>query len=140
MTASITALILLAAFLHAFWNALLKGGADRLWSMTVMGLTTTLAGLILAPFLPLPLPASWPCMLLSALLHVGYNAFLIRAYRSGEFGSAYPVARGSSPLLVTLGAALAAGEWPTLTALAGIALDAHETATYFVWATGTRKT
>lgn len=122
MSFQITLLILLAAFLHAFWNALLKGGADRLWSMTVMGLTTTLAGLILAPFLPLPLPASWPCMLLSALLHVGYNAFLIRAYRSGEFGSAYPVARGSSPLLVTLGAALAAGEWPTLTALAGIAL------------------
>lgn len=122
MTASITALVLFAAFLHASWNALLKSGEDRLWSMTIMGVATSLAGLILAPFLPLPHPASWPYMLGSAVLHVGYNVFLIRAYRTGEFGSAYPVARGSSPLLVTLGAALAASEWPTLTALLGIVL------------------
>ena len=122
MSASITSLVLLAALLHASWNALLKSGEDRLWSMTIMGVATSLAGLILAPFVPLPHPASWPFMLLSAVLHVGYNAFLIRAYRSGEFGSAYPVARGSSPLLVTLGAALVASEWPTLTALLGIVL------------------
>ena len=32
------------------------------------------------------------------------------------------MARGSSPLLVTLGAALVASEWPTLTALLGIVL------------------
>jgi len=122
VSASITSLVLLAALLHASWNALLKSGEDRLWSMTIMGVATSLAGLILAPFVPLPHPASWPFMLLSAVLHVGYNAFLIRAYRSGEFGSAYPVARGSSPLLVTLGAALVASEWPTLTALLGIVL------------------
>ena len=122
MTFSVTALVLFAALLHASWNALLKGGNDRLWSMTIMGVATCLAGVILAPFLPLPHPASWPYMLGSAVLHVGYNAFLIRAYRSGEFGSAYPVARGSSPLLVTLGAALAAGEWPMPAAAAGIAL------------------
>ncbi len=101
---------------------MLKGGADRLWSMTIMGLATFLAGASLAPFLPFPYPASWPYMLASAVLHVGYNLFLIRAYRHGEFGSAYPVARGSSPLLVTLGAALVAGEWPGPVALAGIAL------------------
>lgn len=122
MNAAVTALVLFAALLHASWNALLKSGEDRLWSMTIMGLATCLAGVICAPFLPLPHPACWPYMLGSAVLHVGYNAFLIRAYRSGEFGSAYPVARGSSPLLVTFGAALVAGEWPTSTALLGIAL------------------
>ena len=122
MTLSLAALVLFAALLHASWNALLKGGNDRLWSMTIMGVATSLAGVILAPFQPFPHPASWPYMLASAVLHVGYNAFLIRAYRSGEFGSAYPVARGSSPLLVTLGAALLAGEWPKPIAIAGIAL------------------
>ena len=66
------ALVLVAAMLHASWNALLKGGEDRLWSMTIMGVATTLAGAILAPFLPFPHPASWPYMLGSAVLHVGY--------------------------------------------------------------------
>lgn len=122
MTLPIAAIVLFAALLHASWNALLKGGDDRLWSMTIMGVATSLVCAFLVPFLPLPHPASWPFILASAVLHVGYNAFLIRAYRSGEFGSAYPVARGSSPLLVTLGAALAAGEWPTTNALIGIAL------------------
>ena len=122
MSLPIAALVLFAALLHASWNALLKGGADRLWSMTIMGVATFLAGVILAPFLPFPQPASWPYMLGSAVLHVGYNAFLIRAYRSGEFGAAYPVARGSSPMLVTLGAALAANEAPGMKALAGILL------------------
>src|SRR6185503_3832260 len=66
--------------------------------------------------------ASRTCILISALLHIGYNAFLVRAYRSGEFGAAYPVARGSSPMLVTLGAAVVAHEAPGMKALAGILL------------------
>ncbi len=122
MTLPIAALVLFAALLHASWNALLKSGQDRFWSMTVMGIGTSLACAALLFFQPLPLAPSWPFLLGSALLHVGYNAFLIRAYARGEFGSAYPVARGSSPLLVTLGAALAAHELPGIRALAGILL------------------
>ena len=87
-----------------------------------MGVATALACAALLPFSPLPHAASWPCILGSSLLHIGYNAFLVRAYRSGEFGAAYPVARGSSPMLVTLGAALAAHEAPGMKALAGILL------------------
>jgi drug/metabolite transporter (DMT)-like permease len=122
MTPSIAGLVLFAALLHACWNALLKGGSDRLWSMTIMGIATSLACAALLPFLPIPHLASWPYLIGSAVLHVGYNIFLIRAYRSGEFGSAYPIARGSSPLLVTLGAALAAGESPSSTGVTGILL------------------
>ncbi|MEO8300945.1 MAG: DMT family transporter [Rhizomicrobium sp.] len=122
MTLSIAALVLFAALLHASWNALLKGGGDGFWTMTIMGIATSLACAALVPFLPLPAAASWPYIAASALLHVGYNGFLVRAYRSGEFGSAYPIARGSSPLLVTVGAALTAGEWPVLTGIIGILL------------------
>jgi len=88
MTLPITALVLLAALLHASWNALLKGGEDRFWSITIMGVATALACAALLPFFPLPHLASWTCILISALLHIGYNAFLVRAYRSGEFGAA----------------------------------------------------
>src|SRR5882724_3250458 len=105
MTLSIAAIVLFAALLHASWNALLKGGSDGFWAMTVMGIATSIACAALAPFLAVPARASWPYIAGSALLHVGYNGFLVRAYRRGEFGSAYPIARGSSPLLVTLGAA-----------------------------------
>ncbi|WP_413458652.1 EamA family transporter [Herbaspirillum huttiense] len=122
MPLPVVLLILLAAFLHASWNALLRNGADRLWSMTVMCLAVAVASLAATPWLPVPLPASWPYGLLSALLHVGYNLFLVRSYRSGELGQTYPIARGSSPLLVTLGAALLAGETPGPAALLGIGL------------------
>jgi drug/metabolite transporter (DMT)-like permease len=122
MTLPIAAIVLLAALLHASWNALLKGGSDRLWSMTVMGIATSLACAVMLPFLPIPLRPSWPYLITSALLHIGYNGFLIRAYRSGEFGSAYPIARGSSPLLVTLGAAAIAKEVPTSLGIVGILL------------------
>ena len=122
MTPSIVLLVLFAAFLHASWNAVLKGNGDGLWTMTVMGIATSLACAGLACFLPLPAAASWPCIAGSALLHVGYNAFLIRAYRNGDFGSAYPIARGSSPLLVTSGAALTVKELPAWPGIAGILL------------------
>ncbi len=122
MTLSIAAIVLFAALLHASWNALLKGGSDRLWFMTIMGVATSLTCAAVLPFLPMPHRASWPYLIGSAVLHIGYNLLLIRAYRSGEFGSAYPIARGSSPLLVTLGAAAAAGEAPSAHGIAGIVL------------------
>lgn len=122
MPLPVVLLILLAAFLHASWNALLRNGADRLWSMTVMCIAVALASMAATPWLPVPLPASWPYGVLSALLHVGYNLFLVRSYRSGELGQTYPIARGISPLLVTLGAALLAGETPGPQALLGIGL------------------
>ena len=122
MTLPIAAIVLFAALLHASWNALLKGGSDRLWSMTIMGIATSLACAVLLPFLPMPYQPSWPYLVGSATLHIGYNIFLIRAYRGGDFGSAYPIARGSSPLLVTLGAAAVAHESPSASGIAGILL------------------
>ncbi|EOA04044.1 hypothetical protein HFRIS_014269 [Herbaspirillum frisingense GSF30] len=122
MSLPIVLLILLAAFLHAAWNALLRAGGDRLWSMTVMCMAVALASLAAMPFLASPLAASWPYAAGSALLHVGYNLFLVRSYRAGELGQTYPIARGCSPVLVTLGAAIFAGEQMSAVVLLGIVL------------------
>ncbi|WP_296223943.1 DMT family transporter [Ralstonia sp. UBA689] len=122
MTSVIIALVLCAALLHASWNALLKSGSDRLRGITLMTLASGVAAAPMTMVLPLPASAAWPYVALSALLHVGYNAFLARAYRFGEFGQVYPIARGSSPLLVTVGAAMFAGEMPGMIALTGVAL------------------
>lgn len=101
---------------------MLHAGGDRLWSMTIMAIATALVGALLAPFVARPAPASWRFALLSALFHVGYSLFLVRAYRSGDLGQSYPIARGSSPLLVSLGAALFAREIPDAVSMAGVAL------------------
>ncbi|NUU00655.1 EamA family transporter [Herbaspirillum robiniae] len=122
MSFHIVLLILFAALLHAGWNALLRAGDDRLWSMTVMCLAVAGASSIAALFLAPPASASWGYAALSAVLHVGYNLFLVRSYRVGDLGQTYPIARGCSPILVTAGASLFAGERVGSAALLGIAL------------------
>ena len=122
MPLHIILLILFAALLHASWNALLRGGADRLWSMTVMCLAVAIVSATAALFLTPPAPASWFYVVLSAVLHVGYNLFLVRSYKVGDLGQTYPISRGSSPILITLGASVFAGESIGAAALLGIAL------------------
>ncbi|KJH86815.1 multidrug DMT transporter permease [Pseudomonas fluorescens] len=122
MPIHIVLLVLFAALLHASWNALLRGGSDRLWSMTVMCIVIAIASVIAAVFMVAPAPASWGYGMLSALLHVGYNLFLVRSYRVGDLGQIYPISRGSSPALITLGAAVFAGESITPGELLGIGL------------------
>ena len=122
MSLAVIALVLCAALLHASWNALLKTSADRLGSMTLITLGAGLGALPMVLVSPLPHAASWPWLVLGVALHAGYNLFLVRAYRMGDFGQAYPIARGSSPLLVSVGAALMVGEQMSGRSWLGVAL------------------
>lgn len=110
MSTIAVALALVAAILHASWNAFLRNGADRLWSVTVMSLAGTLVALPFIAWFPLPQGAAWFYILMSASLQVGYSLFLVAAYRHGELGQVYPIVRGTVPLLVTLGGFLFFGE------------------------------
>jgi drug/metabolite transporter (DMT)-like permease len=118
----VTGLVLASAAMHASWNALLKGGSDRLRSVTVMAVTTSLLAGLGALFLPAPRAASWGCIALSAALHVVYNLLLVASYRHGDLGVSYPIARGSSPLLVAIGALVAAHERLDVLSLTGVGL------------------
>lgn len=122
MNAPVVALVLVSAFLHAAWNTLLRGGRDRLWSMSVMNLTV--GGLGFAGLFAFGLPdsASWPYAVASGLIHIAYNILLLMTYRSGDLGQTYPIARGASPAMVALGAYVFAGESPDVWGAAGIAL------------------
>jgi drug/metabolite transporter (DMT)-like permease len=122
MTPFVLAWVIGAAILHASWNAVLRGGDDRLWSMTLMMIAVIGLTGIAATFVPWPNRASWPYVLASALIHVGYNLSLVRSYRSGDLGQTYPISRGSSPVLVALGALVFAHETLDLAAAIGIAL------------------
>ncbi|MDX2315719.1 MAG: EamA family transporter [Gammaproteobacteria bacterium] len=116
------ALVLVAAFLHASWNALVKAGHDRLMVLAVANATGVVISVMLSPFVLLPLPASWPFLLGSIILHTGYYFFLIRAYRVGDLSHVYPMARGLSPMLVALLAAVFANEIPTPWGMFGVVL------------------
>jgi drug/metabolite transporter (DMT)-like permease len=115
-------LVLSAAFMHASWNALLRGGADRAQSMLIMNVTVGVIGLAMMAFAGLPSAACAVYVVASGLIHLVYNALLVLMYRSGDLGETYPVARGSSPALVSLGGSLFAGEWMNLIGAAGIGL------------------
>jgi drug/metabolite transporter (DMT)-like permease len=45
----------------------------------------------------------WPWALASGILHLGYNLFLVRAYRHADLSVIYPIARGAAPLMTLLG-------------------------------------
>ncbi|MDB5443556.1 MAG: multidrug transporter permease [Phenylobacterium sp.] len=122
MSPLIIALVLGSAVLHAVWNALLRSGADRLWSMTVMCALCAVFAVPVALTAPLPAPASWPYIAGSAGLQIFYALFLVRAYRHGQLAHVYPIARGAAPLLVTLGAALVAGEQLVPLSLLGVVM------------------
>jgi drug/metabolite transporter (DMT)-like permease len=93
--------VLLAAAMHAGWNAVVKIGLDHFLSVTLIALFAALVSAPIIPFVALPSAAAWPWLLASAVLHTGYKVFLIAAYRAGDLGQVYPIARGSAPLLVT---------------------------------------
>ncbi|MBI0330517.1 DMT family transporter [Burkholderia plantarii] len=118
----LVALVLFSALLHAVWNAFLHVSEDRVIQLGTMAIPYLAAGAAGALWLPPPAPGAWPYIAASALLELGYCLALLRAYRSGEFSQIYPIARGSSPLLVALLALPALGERPSAWGLAGIAL------------------
>ena len=100
MTTTVFFALLLAALLHAGWNAVVKLGLDRFSAMLVMALMQSLVALSLTPFFAPPAREAWPWLLLGSLLHSGYKLFLIRAYSHGDLSEVYPVSRGTAPLIV----------------------------------------
>ncbi len=103
------ALVLLAAILHASWNALVKINTKPLLAISLMFGCICVLTLALVPWLtPLSMPL-WLLLGVSLVCHFGYKVFLLRAFKQGDFSLAYPIARGSAPLWVLLVSSLV---WP----------------------------
>jgi drug/metabolite transporter (DMT)-like permease len=122
MTVALAPLLMIASgSVHAIVNAIIKGGRDK---MASRAMTDGSAAVILLPALLLvPLPAgAWGWLAATAAVHALYLYALIRAYQVSDFSSAYPVLRGTAPL-VTAGVTLGLlGERASVAAIAGIAL------------------
>jgi drug/metabolite transporter (DMT)-like permease len=104
------ALVLSAAVLHATWNAIVKGTRARALVLAAVAGTNATVGLVLILWAESPLPASWPYIAASSVVHYGYYYFLSLAYKWGDLSRVYPISRGIAPLLVAVGALIFAGE------------------------------
>jgi drug/metabolite transporter (DMT)-like permease len=91
-------LVLLSALMHAGWNFVVKASADRFMDFTGLVLAAGLVAASLLPWLPVPAAASWPWLLTTTFVHVGYYAMLMRAYRHADLSIAYPLMRGRAAL------------------------------------------
>ena len=101
MTVLVFSLVLLAAALHAIWNAIIKGTGDKTIAIGLVALGHMVLGLIGAAILPLPDIKVIPFIIASTLIHWGYYYGLTTAYKFGDLSLIYPIARGISPIIVT---------------------------------------
>ncbi|UXX83820.1 DMT family transporter [Roseovarius pelagicus] len=120
MTAGIFLLVLFAAFLHAFWNAIVKGAGDKAVMLGLIALGHVVPGLALVLLSGLPSMAAVPYIIASTVIHWVYYILLNTAYRVGDLSVVYPIARGLSPILIALGAQFWVGETLPLMAWMGI--------------------
>src|SRR5690606_14656722 len=121
MSSFALALIVLSSVMHASWNLLAKRAKT---SGTI--LVFLFAAFETVLFFPLVLivlnqlrigTLSWGAigfMIGSSLLHTLYFWLLSMGYRVGDLSIVYPIARGTGPLLSTIGAILLFAERPTM--------------------------
>jgi drug/metabolite transporter (DMT)-like permease len=122
MTAWILLLPILAAVLHAVWNALVKTSGDRLITLGFIAFVNVLTALALLPFVDPPSQASWALIAISTTVKYAYYVLVNFAYRAGDLSLVYPLSRGFAPLAVTVAAAVLAGEYLSLPSLAGVVI------------------
>lgn len=109
--------VLGSAVLHAVWNAIIKGGEDKLIETSMKTAGGAVAVIFILPFLPLPLPESRPFIAGTVAIHLFYYLFIAYAYRGADMSYAYTIMRGSSPLFTALVSvfvlheALSSGGW-----------------------------
>ena len=114
---TVTLAVLVAAVTHATWNAIAHGIKDQTLAFALIGVGGIIVAIPLVIVAAMPKPECWPYLLASIVIHVFYNLLLMRCYRLGEFGQVYPLARGTSPLVVTTLAAVFVHEhlaWPQI--------------------------
>lgn len=121
-------LVVLASFIHASWNLLAKRAASV--GPVFVFAYNLVACAAYAPWVLYLLAEgtiAWTAegagfVLLSGIIHLAYSLCLQRGYQVADLSVVYPVARGTGPMLSTIGAILILDEAPTGQGLAGLAL------------------
>jgi len=120
LTPVVIVVVLGAGLLHASWNAIVKYISDGLVAFALIGLAATVCGGAMLLVTGLPDGEAIPFAVASAAVHIAYEFALMNSYRIGAFNQTYPIARGTSPLVVAAGAYLFAHESLGSVPLAGV--------------------
>jgi drug/metabolite transporter (DMT)-like permease len=110
MPGHVVIIVLCGSFLHASWNAVVKSGDSKFHSVVMVVAISGLMAAAALPFLDQPARESWPYLTLSAVLQSVYIALIARSYSHIDMSLAYPLMRGSAPLLVALASGPLIGE------------------------------
>jgi len=95
-------LLLIAALSHALCHSILKYNKNPLG---ILGITSIFEIIVFTPLVltvPFPTPYIWILIITSALLHGFYRLLVIFSYNYGDLSFIYPIARGSSSLLLAI--------------------------------------
>lgn len=106
MSTSVFLLVLCAAFLHATWNIIVKGGANKLYETAINALGGGLGALFFVPFSPFPARESWALLAVSCFCHLSYYLSMAAAYRVADLTLSYTLMRGTAPMLTAFATSL----------------------------------
>ena len=119
-------LVIFAAFIHATWNLLAKRAASA--GPAFLFVSNVIACTAYLPWVIWLLATreqiwSWPialCLVASAAIHLGYSLCLMRGYQVADLSVVYPIARGTGPLMSSIGAFFLLQEAPTSLGVLGL--------------------
>ncbi len=116
--------VLATAFVHAFWNLLVKQSDNKaafLYFSVIISIVVFLPVAVLSTP-PWVIPELLPVLAVTGVAETIYMVALTKAYEHGDLSMVYPLARGSPPLFVTIWSVLVLGDRPPFTGYLGIAL------------------
>ena len=102
MDTNVFLIILLATVMHAVWNGMVKKHPDKVVAVSGIVFGHVPASIIAIILLPAPSVDCIPYIIASALIHQGYNWYLLSSYKIGDLTKVYPIARGFGPLVATI--------------------------------------
>lgn len=94
-------IILFATIMHAIWNAMVKKHPDKAIAVSGIILGHVPLALVAIVIFPMPSVESIPYIIVSAIIHQGYQWYLLSSYQIGDFTKVYPICRGFGPLVAT---------------------------------------
>jgi drug/metabolite transporter (DMT)-like permease len=129
MSSTSLALIVLAAIIHATWNLLAKraaaAGAAFVCIDNLFSCVAYLPWVVWILIHNVHNEVTWSvpaavCIMLSAALHLAYSLCLQRGYQVADLSVVYPIARGTGPMLSSIGAFLLLQETPSAHGVLGL--------------------
>ena len=95
-------IVLIASVLHALWNSMVKKHDDKVVAVSGIVFGHVPLSILAIIIFPLPNKEVIPYIIISALIHQGYQWYLLTSYQYGDFTKVYPIARGFGPIVATV--------------------------------------